>query len=183
MVKFTELFIHDCGKAMDIEAMLEYTDIFPGAYISELIIDTSKTYSLHGPSVNPIYTKLYNNTTKMITESIPKEIFGINLNTEMFFVYIVVEGLPTGYDESVYGPKTSLKSVVNLKPYYNKIIGTINSLDCKCADNNRFINAMLLLKGYEYALLSGDYYLASCLFKKFFGKSARAVKVGGCGCG
>lgn len=166
-----------------LDATLMYRDVFPNTYISELIIDTSDTYVSTGPSSTPAFRKIYNVNTNTIVEEITKEQIGVDLNRTILFVYIIVNGLPADYNCAIYGPSIVMKPVVNLYPYYQKIMGSIKSLENDCSDNSAFINAMLLMKGYEYAMLTCNFRTAIDLYKKFFNRST--VSSGsskGCGC-
>ncbi len=181
MVNFRELQIYKCGRALSIDVTLDYLDIFPNAYISELIIDTGKTYMETGPSATPIYTETYPIGTTTIVEEITKETLNINLNNEILFVYIIVDGLPVDYDELKYGPKTALKSVVNFYRFYQKLINEVKTIGTDCSDNSGFINDMLLLKAFEYMNLTCNYKQLISLWDRFFGKS-KVTSSKGCGC-
>lgn len=182
MVNFRELEIFKCGGALRLDIALDYSDVFPDAYISELIIDTGKTYISTGPSSTPVYTKSYTTDTKTIVEELTAEALQLNLNKEILFVYVLVEGLPADYNESIYGPKIGLKSVVNEYVYYNKIINSIKSLGVNCTDNSDFVDNMLLYKAYEYASLMCDYTLTIELWNKFISTEKNKGKPKPCGC-
>ncbi len=181
MVNFRELEILKCGSALRLDVVLEHLDLFTNAYISEIIIDTGKTYIPSGPSSTPIYTKSYPQATTTVVEELSSDILQVNLNKEILFVYVKVEGLPNDYDETKYGLKTDVKSVVNLYIYYDRIINSIKSLDKNCVSNNEFINNMLLFKAYEYASLMCNYNLAISLWYKFIVKNKINLSKN-CGC-
>lgn len=181
MVKFRELEILKCGGALRLDVTLENLDIFPTAYISEIIIDTGKTYIPTGPSATPVYTKLYTTDITTVVEEISAEAIGVNLNEEILFVYVVVDGLPVDYNESNYGPKTALKSAVNEYVFYSKIINSIKGLSKKCTNNSDFIDNMLLYKAYEYSSLMCNYNLAITLWYRFT-SSNKITSSKACGC-
>lgn len=184
MIKFREAQILKCGKSLLLDATLEYRDEFPLAYISELIIDSSKTYIEAGPSSDPIYRKQYSVGTNTIVEELTKADLNVDLNKEMLFVYVVVSRMPAGYDTCKYGPSTPLRIVVNLYPYYLKIMNSIKNIATSkdCSNNDAFIDAMLLLKGYKYALLTCNNKQAIKIWNKMFGNRSVSYSKGGCGC-
>lgn len=181
MVNFRELEILKCGKALILDITLDYMNIFPAAYISQIVIDTGKTYVENGPSSTPIYSANFSAGTTTIVEEITKDVLNVDLNKEILFVYVIVNGLPTDFDEIKYGSRIGVKSVVNLYNFYKNIIGSINNIGVECSNNDDFINAFLMFKAYEYSDLTCNYYQLIKLWDRFVSGN-KTSKIKTCGC-
>lgn len=168
MITFNELRITQDAKELRINATLEYPTIFEDAYISSLIIDAGDTFVESGPSSEPIYTKTYTQGTLTISESLDFEALTKSLSDNIFFVYIVVEGLPASYDECMYGPAVNVGVVVNLYPFYQKTMCFMKEMTNECESPDDLIDSILRLKALELSIYTGNYTQAIEFWNKYF---------------
>ena len=152
MIVFNNIKITQDNKYLIIDAEIEDSTYYKDMYIDQVVIDNQDTYIQNGPSSNPIYTyqaqpqdnniytidDLANKVTdedgiavqdEKDTQSYSRKVHLIldkkdliEIENNMFFVYIIAGGTtspdtPCGYDVNV-----ALKVVVNTYPIYNTMM-------------------------------------------------------------
>lgn len=193
------LVLNECrisnGKLI-IEASVDSLRYYDRVYISDIIIDTDKTWSANGPSSNPVYKESFepnkcckeecpcNSTTenKNIRMSLTARDLGVSsLDDNIFFVYIIASGYPDM--DTPCGMDNSLITGValNLRPIYNYAMGFIKEVGNSCDVPKGFIDAFLKYKSLELALKTGNYPEAFRMWKYLHG-SGNIITSKGCGC-
>lgn len=205
MIVFKQLNITHDSKYLIIDAAIEDSEYFDKVYIHKVCIDNQDTYSsTNRPSDKVKWEhefgdndELYN-ITKCCSSTIKskgtpkvkhiriqlstKDLinYGINLDKDMLFVYIIAEGYPSpdcpcGYDNSI-----TLGVVANLYPYYLRTMNNIRELGDTCTIPKGFINDILQFKAIELSIKTGNYLQAINYWKKFFNNSI--VRTYKCNC-
>lgn len=105
-----------------------------------------------------------------------------NLNDNIFFVYIVANGIPAittpcGMDNSFV-----MGIAVNLRPIYNMAMQYIKELESTCSIPKRFIDMILRIKAFDLSLRTGNYSVAFKQWDKLFKNKISVSPNKGCGC-
>lgn len=112
-----------------------------------------------------------------------KDLAGVNLNDNIFFVYIVATGIPAPDTPCGMDNETIMGIAYNARPLYNLGINYVRELSDTCDMPKGFINYILRYKAFELALKTGNYPIAFKYWKEFFkNKISNIVKPKGCGC-
>lgn len=175
MLQLNELRVAPDGKHLIIDVQVQDLPYYDDVYIDTVIIDTQKTFSVTGPSNNPLFT-LDCNSTKHYRNFI--DIDGVADN--MFFVYVISSGNPSEDTPCGMSESSILGVTYNKYPLYQKSIKMLNSIG-GCEPSNEFIDYILQQKAFELSLKTGNYKKAIEYWETFFDDTEKVVNTG-CGC-
>lgn len=207
MVVFNECRIDKEGKNLIIDVSVDSLPFYKDVYLESITIDSDKTFIEHGPSSTPIYSKNfadpddveqgYNGIIdsgvfvmdsdeetrfKNVRLQISYKDLGLdNLNDNILFVYIGVEGTPEPDTPCGMDNKYSMAVAVNLRPIYNMAMGYIKELEGTCTPPRRLIDMILRLNAFELSVKTGNFLTAIKQWDKLF-KNKRIVSPNKCGC-
>ena len=179
MIQYNELQITPDGKYLIIDASVENSEYFTDMTISEIIIDNQDTYLDSGPSSKPIYnckiSEIESNSTMLLTSELSmikngesyyyvdktkkrirfilsSEDLGIDLNTNLLFVYIIVEGTPASDTPCGFDNKIAIASVYNKYLIYKNYIYLLNEFNNQCKIPQKLIDSILQYKALTLCL-------------------------------
>lgn len=212
MIEFNELRITPDNKCLIIDVSVSQDSYYKDVYLDSIIIDNQDSYAPNGPSDNPVcppidLTKEYKEvfsrsdietyiipsdqkgTTdgtikkKRVRLTLTKQDIG-NIDNSMFFVYVIVNGIPSpdtpcGMDNSV-----CMRTVIDLQTLYNKAIQYFKQINDTCAIPKEFIDMVLRIKALELSIKTGNYTQAISYWNKYFINLQNKVelKTTNCGC-
>lgn len=191
MIHFNELRI--VKNTLIIDVVVRNEEYFDNVYLDKIVIDNQDTYVDTGmPSSTPIYEyviptyKKNGNTNKL--KHIRLELTHLDLRrplTDLFFVYIQTKGNPAPTTPCTLDHKTTLGTVVDMYPFYQKSILFLKELTKCCEVPQDFTDFMLRIKALELSIKTGNYIEAIKFYNRFFkGKHHNLhIKGGGCCCG
>lgn len=193
MIQYNELQITPDGKYLVIDASVVNSEYFTNMTISEIIIDNQDTYLDSGPSSNPIYnckiseiesdSNIYVNEYKRrIRLILSSEDLKIDLNTNLLFVYIIVEGTPASDTPCGFDNKITLASVYNKYPIYKNYIYLLNEFNNQCKIPQKLIDAILQYKALTLCLSINNNVTAIDYWKKFYGNTISNISNYKCPC-
>lgn len=193
MIQYNELQITSDGKYLIIDASVVNSEYFANMTISEIIIDNQDTYLDSGPSSNPIYnckiseiesdSNIYVNEYKRrIRLILSSEDLKIDLNTNLLFVYIIVEGTPASDTPCGFDNKITLASVYNKYPIYKNYIYLLNEFNNQCKIPQKLIDAILQYKALTLCLSINNNVTAIDYWKKFYGNTISNISNYKCPC-
>lgn len=212
MVIINELRITPDGKALIIDASIENLTYYKNVDIAAVIIDSQDTYIPSGPSNQALFHHSYEKEpytvstlndcssiqsedscngivtsqvhgTKHIRLYLTAKELGVDLNNNIFFVYIVTNGIPAPDTPCGMDNIYTMGIAYNLRPIYNLGMNYVRDLTNECSIPKNFIDYILRYKAFELALKTGNYTLAFKYWNKFFkDKISTVSKPKGCGC-
>lgn len=193
MIQYNELQITSDGKYLIIDASVVNSEYFANMTISEIIIDNQDTYLDSGPSSNPIYnckiseiesdSNIYVNEYKRrIRLILSSEDLKIDLNTNLLFVYIIVEGTPASNTPCGFDNKITIASVYNKYPIYKNYIYLLNGFNNQCKIPQKLIDAILQYKALTLCLSINNNVTAIDYWKKFYGNTISNISNYKCPC-
>ena len=196
MVHFNELRI--TKNVLVIDVIVPSADYYKNVYLDTIDIDTMDTfvssdkpsskavYHLDIPDKSPTPIKEDERGRKHFRLILDSKDLALKHFDEILFVYVTTKGEVNITDK--YLPccamvKTTMQSVVDLYPFYQKAMNFIKELSEHCSIPQNFIDEILQIRALETAIKTGHYTEAIKLYKKFF-KNKKGIKhIGGCGCG
>lgn len=107
---------------------------------------------------------------------------GVSLNDNIFFVYIVTNGIPSPCTPCGMDNLYTMGVAVNLRPIYNMAMGYIKELDSNCLIPRGFIDMILRIKAFKLSLRTGNYPMAFKQWNTLFKNKVRVSPNRGCGC-
>lgn len=193
MIQYNELQITPDGKYLIIDASVETSEYFENMTIDSVIIDNQDTYLDNGPSSNPIYnckiseiesdSNIYVDEYKRrIRFILSSEDLKIDLNTNLLFVYIIVEGTPASNTPCGFDNKITLASVYNKYPIYKNYIYLLNEFNNQCKIPQKLIDAILHYKALTLCLSINNNVTAIDYWKKFYGNTISNISNYKCPC-
>lgn len=121
--------------------------------------------------------------TKHIRIVLTGKDLGVSLNDNIFFVYIVANGIPSPCTPCGMDNLYTMGIAYNLRPLYNMGMSYIRELSEECSMPRNFIDYILRFKAFELSLKTGNYPLAIEYWRKFFKNMTSSIsKSKGCGC-
>lgn len=177
MIDFNELRITPDGKELIMDVAVSSISYYDNMYIDTILIDTQSSYSSNGPSSKAV--QVYKNsltqgaqTVREVRLSLTEKDLNKSLNSNMFFVYVVLGGYvspdtPCGGDNMIH-----MKPIVNMFPLYNSVLYSIKQLSDNCNINKELINSILQIKSIETSIRLGNYKQAFDLWKSFTDNTA-----------
>lgn len=163
MIQYNELQITPDGKYLIIDASVENSEYFTDMTISEIIIDNQDTYLDNGPSSKPIYnckiSEIESNNNIYVDEYkrrirfiLSSEDLEIDLNTNLLFVYIIVEGTPASDTPCGFDNKITIAPIYNKYPIYKNSIYLLSEFNNQCKIPQKLIDAILHYKALTLCL-------------------------------
>lgn len=192
MIHFNELKITPDNKHLIIDVSVSNESYYDNVYLDSIIVDNQDTYVGTGPSSNPIYEYIVQDTVSPVTgESNGVKHIRLDLDTidienlqGLFFVYVRVKGTPSPDTPCGMDNIITMGTVTNMYPFYQQAMNYIGELASNCSVPQNFIDYILRLKGLELAIKTGNYPDAIKYYNKFFnGKESVVIRKGGCSCG
>lgn len=212
MIKFNELRISECSKKLIVDVSVSALSYFNNVYIDKIIIDNQDTYIGTGPSstpifeftvpetltqvfekedvINPIldeadedfvYTSDYGNI-KTLRLEIPESLLQNQLNSTLFFVYIITKGTPASNTPCGFDDVYTLSVVSNIYQFYSKGLELLREIEQKCNISPGLIDFILKVNGLDLALKTCNYPIAIKYWNKFFKGDYFKTLTNNCGC-
>lgn len=191
MVHFNELKITPDAKKLIIDVSVLKEDYYKDVYLDSIIIDSQDTYVGNYPSSEPLYQyTIPDIESQMSGKTVYQKHIRLVLDTldlplnNLLFVYVTVKGTPTPDTPCGCDNIVTLKTVVNLYPFYQQAMAYIKDIAKVCSNHSEFADFILRLKALQLAITTGHYTDAIKYYNKFFkGKEGVVAKKGGCSCG
>lgn len=181
MVSFNQCKIDKEGKNLILNISIENMSYYSDMTIKSITINTDKTFKESGPVGSPI--KEYDNKPKSVQLVISATGLGLeNLNNNIFFVYVTVEGTPGINTPCGKDNKTCVDVAVNLKPIYTQAMSNIKELGSECVIPKNFIDFILKTKALELAIKTGNYSMAIKLWSWFLSGNKVSLPSNTCNC-
>lgn len=181
MIQIDELKITPSGDCFKLNCYVEGLDYYEDIYLKSIIIDTQDTFLTSGPSENYIYKKDFKaeDKIKKAELSLTKEELCTDLDNNIFFVYITVQGTPAPDTPCGYDNKITLASVVNLYPIFHNTVCLLKQMNRDCEIPKDLIQLILQVKALELSIKSGQHSLA---IKHWNILKGNGSKTNNCGC-
>lgn len=176
MLQYNELRITPDKKHLIIDVQVQEMSYYENVYLDTIIIDTQKTYSITGPSSNPLMT-IDCGHSKHFRQFIDIDSIADNL----FFVYTIASGEPT--DDTPCGMDASsiLGVTYDKYPMYLQGMQYISELNGSCEPPSDLVDYILVHKAFDLSLLTGNYLKAIDYWNKFLNEKEKTVS-SKCGC-
>ena len=211
MIVFNNIKITQDNKYLIIDAEIEDSTYYKDMYIDQVVIDNQDTYIQNGPSSNPIYTyqaqpqdnniyttdDLVNKVTdedgiavqdEGDTQSYSREVHLIldkkdliEIENNMFFVYIIAGGTPSPDTPCGYDVNIALKVVVNTYPIYNTMMQYLKELGNTCSTPYGIIDKILQIKMLDASVQTGNNLKAIEIWNTYFKNKQDSININ-CGC-
>ena len=107
---------------------------------------------------------------------------GVSLENNIFFVYIVTNGIPAPCTPCGMDNLYTMGIAVNLRPIYNMAMKYIKELDSNCSIPRGFIDMILRIKAFDLSLRTGNYPIAFKQWDKLIKNKVSVSPNRGCGC-
>lgn len=196
MIQFNTLKITQDGKNLIISASVKNLSYYTNVLIGSIIIDNQDTYSVSGPSSNPIYKHSFAGKDLVTNEDIAglkninitvsaKELLNNNgdLNDGILYVYLIAVGTPSADTPCGMDNVYTLGAALNLRPIYNNGINYIKQVESTCEIPKDFIDFILRYKALDLALKTENYIQANKYWNKFFkNNNVVSLNTNRCGC-
>lgn len=183
MISIQELRITNTGDRLIIGANVRQEPYYNDVYIDKVIIDTEKTYSEHGPSSNPIYSKQFEGNVKNINLQLDKLDLGNNaLSSHLFFVYIIAKGTPASNTPCGMDNINTLGVTMYMGLYYNTFMNYIGEMNNNCNIPQGLIDHILRYDALNTSINTGHYIKGIEFFNKWFSNSTPTPITHNCGC-
>lgn len=157
MITFDSIEISKDERELTIIASIENSG---SVSFSSLIIDNQETYSVSGPSSNPLYTTPLSG--KSINIKVTTKDLKTSFDRNMFFVYLTLTGIGPS-EESM-----AMKTVIDLYPIYKDIMAKIREVECECGIPKLLIDRFLQIEAIDICIKTGAYVKAIEYWNKFF---------------
>lgn len=105
-----------------------------------------------------------------------------NLDDNIFFVYVICNGVPAPNTPCGMDNQFTMGVAVNMRPIYNMAMQYIKELDSSCSMPKGFIDMILRLKAFELSLKTGNYPTAFKQWDKLFKNKIGITTIKRCGC-
>lgn len=196
MIQFNTLKITQDGKNLIINASVKNLSYYTNVLIGSIVIDNQDTYSVSGPSSNPIYEHSFAGKDLVTNEDIvglknisiiisAKELLDNNgdLNDDILYVYLIAVGTPSADTPCGMDNVNTLGVALNLRPIYNNGINYIKQVESTCEIPKDFIDFILRYKALDLALKTENYIQANKYWNKFFkNNNVVSLNTNSCGC-
>ena len=196
MIQFNTLKITQDGKNLIINASVKNLEYYTNVLIGSIVIDNQDTYSVSGPSSNPIYRHSFAGKDLVTNKDIAglknisitvsaKELLDNNgdLNDDILYVYLIAVGTPSADTPCGMDNVNTLGVALNLRPIYNNGINYIKQVESTCEIPKDFIDFILRYKALDLALKTENYIQANKYWNKFFkNNNVVSLNTNSCGC-
>lgn len=207
MIVFNNIKITQDNKYLIIDAEIEDNAYYKDMYIDQVVIDNQDTYIQNGPSSNPIYIyqaqpqdnniyttdDLVNKVTdedgiavqdEKDTQSYSREVHLIldkkdliEIENNMFFVYIIAGGTPSPDTPCGYDVNVALKVVVNTYPIYNTMMQYLKELGNTCSTPYGIIDKILQIKMLDASVQTGNNLKAIEIWNTYFKNKQEDINI------
>lgn len=182
MVTFTELKISN--GYLNIKAAVKDLSYYTDVYISDLYIDTQDTFVSGGPSGDSSCVKHITYNTSDLIKSIDESINifdkPVDIENDIFFIYVKCTGEPSPYTPCGMDNEVTAGATTNFSKLYRKGLVYLKELSDTCNIPSGFIDFILKFKAFTLSLQTCDFIQAIKFWKKFFVGNSIVSK--GCGC-
>lgn len=190
MVVLEQCRIDQEGKCLIIEAAVENLSYYKNVSIASVIIDTQDTFVNTGPSNKAIYhlsfddggTEVAMYNKKRVKLTLSEKELGVSLSDNIFFVYIITQGIPDPHVPCGMDNIYTMGIAVNLRPIYNTAMKYIKELDSTCDIPRGFIDIILRLKAFNLSIRTGNFTTAFKYWDKLFKNKTDVSPSKNCGC-
>ena len=207
MIIFNNIKITQDNKYLIIDAEIEDNAYYKDMYIDQVVIDNQDTYIQNGPSSNPIYIyqaqpqdnniyttdDLVNKVTdedgiavqdEGDTQSYSRKVHLmldkkdlIEIENNMFFVYIIAGGTPSPDTPCGYDVNVALKVVVNTYPIYNTMMQYLKELSNTCGTPYGIIDKILQIKMLDASVQTGNNLKAIEIWNTYFKNKQEDINI------
>lgn len=203
MIVINELRISDDNRNLIVDASVDNLCYYNDVGIASVIIDTQHTYSNSHPSNRAVYhvsvedlpdnpencqgvfVEKKEDKIKRIRLVLDKGDLGTGLSDNLFFVYIVANGIPSPSTPCGYDNTYVMGIVWNKRLLYNIGMSYVREMGDTCTVPRGFIDYILRFNAFQLALETGNYPVAIDYWNKFFLRKGNSIKVPNnkrCGC-
>lgn len=107
---------------------------------------------------------------KNLRLSIPQSQLNVDVNSNLFFIYVSTKGIPSPETPCGEDNIITLGVVANLSPIYKASISYLSKITDKCAESRELVDFLLKINALDLALKTCNYQLAIKYWNKFFKK-------------
>ena len=192
MIDFNDSRISEDGKRLILDLNIQDLNYYDDMYLGRIVIDTQDTWIPSGPSQNPVYewedpTPVFVNGNlvnrrHLRLELTSTDLDGLSLGNNMFYVYVIAEGMPAPNTPCGLDEATSLRVVFDYGVIYRNTIKLFKQLSEDCIVPQALINQILQLNGLELSLITRHYPESNRFWNKFFKNKKANLPKTKCGC-
>lgn len=184
MIQFNTLNIVD-GTTLNIDVQVKSTSYYTNVYIDTIKIDNQDTFVSSGPSNTPKYTYTAGDNEKSKVLALnAANMSGVDLSKDLLFVYVTTKGTPSSDTPCGEDNTVTTGVVTYMYPIYTKGISYAKELEenCGCKINKLFINFILQLNAFEFAVKTKNYQEALNYWKLFYNNINDIAVTSTCNC-
>lgn len=200
MIVINELRITPDNKNIIIDASVDNLCYYKDVGIAAIIIDTKDTYSNSQPSNRAVYhlsledvekstscdgklIQYDNDRVKRVRLTLDKSNLGVDISDNIFFVYLIANGIPAPETPCGYDNIYTMGVVYNMKPFYDIGMNYIKELSNNCVTPRGFIDYILRYKAFQLSMKTGNYVQAIDYWNNLLRVNNHTIqKYKGCGC-
>ena len=162
MIQINELTLTPDGKHLVVDVQITESEYYKDVYLSNIYVDTQKTFQIDGPSYKPLFQESYTGQKRV------RAVFDTDsISDNLFFVYILAEGDPAEGAPCGMYKKLILGVTYNREPIYKASMKFLKDLN-SCTPPQQLINFILRYKAFQLALKAGNYTKAIEYWNEFF---------------
>lgn len=158
---------------------IEYDSKYPQVDTTE---DCSPLKTDDSCKCGNIYTSQKAETKRIRLCLSSKDLNGVSLNDNIFFIYVIAKGVPSPCTPCGMDREYVMGVAVNLRPIYNMAMQYIKEVNSDCGIPKGFIDMILRIKAFDISLRTGHYTMAFKYWDKLFKNKANVSPNKGCGC-
>lgn len=180
MIEFKKLQISQNGETLSIEVKVKDSEFYSNVFIDSIIVENQDTY-IHNTSEEEHLYKHHVVGNQKEVSLVISDVTIKNLNTDLFFVYVIVKGTPSPNTPCGEDGSENVKAVYNTYRILSLFMPYIKEINSGCCTNRNFIDAILKYKAVETSLKVEDFVSAIKHWNKFF-KDSNVVTTHLCKC-
>lgn len=180
MIQLDELAINNY-KELIVTVTIKDSPYYENVFIDKIIIDNQDTFSITGPSDNPVYSSTVSGNQKSITLTIPDSSILASLDSDLLIVYVIAKGTPSSNTPCSQDNNVIVKAITNWYYIYCRILNLLKR-EHPCDINKAFIDEFLRYKLIHFAIMIGDMNTAVRYFIKFYKKRFKPPHINRCRC-
>ena len=171
MVKFDILEMNKDGTSINLKVSIIDNSYTNNVYIKSVKIDNQDSFKEGGASTNTIYEKSYSGENKKEIELTiyDYEILG-KMKSDLLFIYVDTEGTPDSNIPCGMDNNRICGIIYYSYPIYQNLLNIITGISnsCECLPKSALINAYMNYKAFQFAIITGNTYLALKYYNKFY---------------
>ena len=173
MIKFDILEMNKDGTSINLKVSIIDNSYTNNVYIKSVKIDNQDSVKEGGASTNTIYEKSYSGENKKEIELTiyDYEILG-KMKSDLLFIYVDTEGTPDSNIPCGMDNNRICGIIYYSYPIYQNLLNIITGISnsCECLPKSALINAYMNYKAFQFAIITGNTYLALKYYNKFYSK-------------